>query len=571
MNSSNATLNQYNLPANINDFGSNTSAYKEMLQLWNWNLNGFTLASIIGNPWGSLYDVNRYFYFNPLLTPLSGAAPQTITWFANSGRIQTYFSTQPNSPYNLNSQQLMQLTDQGYLADVQGFENGFPLVPTACPSYDYSQPTTKWLPFLTNLQGPRSWQDEYCEYSVTRNEKGQITSVMFTCENPEYWYALWQVDPATVLSIYQSVINPNVQLEDLYLMDSDSKPVINPQTGQPAYNPLNKWNSGTVTTATSGGAMHLTSPPNTLGAEVYLAAAASLLRNPPNNASAQSMICCAKYGRPYRNSDPHIGFVSNQFASAGLTISLADPVGLYIQEPQFDSFNYKTPDQTPAASFWQVIRGNAPDQILHAVFSVPAEKGYTVSDITINNEPIQWASQIAATFQIALRAWGQQPDARTQPVQMPQPCPIYTSQPGAPALPSLLALMDANLLTAYNNLFTVDGQVANSPVMPAPILKQGATVTNLVLQLANVDATPEISFGPGIKVTATMLSNQTHAIRSTGRLGEIMSSAIFSLEIVVDVNAPVGQRDLIITDVGQLVAPAIASVLTIVSPDWPNE
>ena len=53
--------------------------------------------------------------------------------------------------------------------------------------------------------------------------------------------------------------------------------------------------------------MHLTSPPNTLGAEVYLAAAATLLRN-VGSYDPQNMICCSKYGQPYRNSDPHIGF-----------------------------------------------------------------------------------------------------------------------------------------------------------------------------------------------------------------------------------------------------------------------
>jgi len=33
----------------------------------------------------------------------------------------------------------------------------------------------------------RSFQDEYCEWSVLRNDKGEITKVVFTCEGPEVY------------------------------------------------------------------------------------------------------------------------------------------------------------------------------------------------------------------------------------------------------------------------------------------------------------------------------------------------------------------------------------------------
>ncbi len=576
MTTTNPPLSQYALPANINDFGDNIIAYEAMRQIWNWNLNGFTLSSIAGNPWGSLYDVDRYFYFNPLTTPLEGGAPQAIQWFANSGRIPTFFASgQSSAPYNLTPSQLMQLNDQGYLVDVPGFETGFPMVPSACPSLDYNQPKEQWAPFIRGLYGPRGWQDEYCEYSILRNAEGKIISVMFTCENPEYWYALWHVDPKVVLAIYQEVINPKVQIADLYLLDENGNPVVNPQTGQPAYNPLNKWNSGTVTTESSGGAMHLTSPPNTLGAEVYLAAAATLIRPAAHEASAQNLICCSRYGRPYRNSDPHIGFSANQFVNqAGLTISLSDPVGLYIQQPDFENFKYQTPDSTPAAKFWRVVRGKGPDEILHAVFEVPAEYGYTVSDITINGEAIQWASQIAATFHIALRAWGQQPDPQTQPIQQPQPCPVYDQNQGAPALPLLLTFLDGSLLNAYKRLFTVNINgndiVANSPVMPAPILKQGSRVTNLVLQLANVEKDTTISFGPGITAIAKLVDDSANALHSVGRAGRLLESATFQLDITVDVDAPLGQRSLAIIDPDLPASPPVPCVLTIVGPNWPN-
>jgi hypothetical protein len=332
-------------------------------------------------------------------------------------------------------------------------------VPTsACPGIDWSSSKSGWSTF--GPPGPRGWQDEYCEWSVTRDPaSNKVTSVMFTCENPDYWFTLWQVDPSEVLNLYQAVISPNVQLSDLYLKDGDGQPVINPLTGQPAYNPINKWNSGTVTTpGVSGGAIHLTSPPNTLGAEVYLAAAATLLRQVATY-DPQTMICCSRYGRPFRNSDPHIGFNANQLAKQGFTLSLTDPVGLYMQEPDWGP--YKTPDGASAATFWTVTRGKAPGQILHAVFSVPASRGYTVGDIKINGEPIAWAGQIAQTFQMQLSATGF-PGTGLQP-QKTLPCQANARNP----TPQPVALIDNGLLNAYNDLYTIDGEVTNSPVLPA--------------------------------------------------------------------------------------------------------
>ena len=92
--------------------------------------------------------------------------------------------------------------------------------------------------------------------------------------------------------------------------------MIDPSTGRPAYNPLNKWNSGPKAvrgTNASGGAMHLTSTPNTLQTEMALAGGATILR-PCGNGVPQTVICCAQYGQAYRNSDPHIGQQVNQVA-----------------------------------------------------------------------------------------------------------------------------------------------------------------------------------------------------------------------------------------------------------------
>jgi hypothetical protein len=56
----------------------------------------------------------------------------------------------------------------------------------------------------------RDPQNEYCEWHVTRNVAGKITKVVFVTESPEYWQHLWAADPSTVVTLYQSLVDPAV-------------------------------------------------------------------------------------------------------------------------------------------------------------------------------------------------------------------------------------------------------------------------------------------------------------------------------------------------------------------------
>jgi hypothetical protein len=551
-------------PANIADFPVGSPEYDCLSQLWNWNLSADTLTAITGDPWNVLNDSNRYFYYNPVTTAIpAGGQVVPIHWVAFPNRLLWYFSQagSPGNPFQLSPSDVLELGDTGKIAGNPAFAGGFPPVPSGlnqvCPDINWKSDRSTWKTF--GPPGPRGWQDEYCEWSVTRDPAtNKITSVMFTCENPDYWFTLWQVDPNKVLSIYQALVSPKVQLSDLYLLDSNGKPVVNSLTGQPAYNPLNKWNSGTVTTTdVSGGAVHLTSPPNTLGAEIYLAGAATLLRD-VSSYNPQNMICCSKYGQPFRNSDPHIGFNANQFVKAGLTISLTDPVGLYIQEPEWDV--YKTPDGTPAQNFWTVVRGNGPSQILHAVFAVPEDKGYTVSDITINGIGIQWAGQIVQTFQIQLSATGF--SGSSLPPQKTQACQKDATDP----TPQAVILIDNNLLNAYNTLYTINGNVTNSPVLPPPIVKQGQTV-NLALQCSDVAVDPSISFGDGITVRINS-AGESNAAVAADRKTEALALRTFQVTIAVAATATPGQRSLSVANPGQTQITPAPAFLTVVPADW---
>jgi len=386
---------QFRTPGDIRDFPDDPNKQQMLDDRWSSNLNGFTQQGMQNNPWNSTNTPPTTNYYNPVdNNPSSGPIP--INWKAFPGRLGYNF---PNAKDQWN-----QMADTGSMPSQ--------ISNNPCSTSGQSVP---YFPY-----GPRGWQDEYCEWAVTRNAAGKITRIDFTCENPEYWNTLWLIDPQKVLSLYQSVLNkPQITLADLSVPG-----IVNPLTNQPVYNPLNKWNSGTVSNANQGGAMHLTSTPNTLQTEIGLATTSTIQRfnppPPPNttntlwpSAQFNDLICVGQFGQRYRNSDPNIGGNVNNLVTQGAMCTLADPPGLYIQMPDFST--YKTPDGTQASTFWTIKRGSKTlnDQsgkllpgnfILHAVFEVPASLGYTVSDIQIGSNNINWGSQVADTFQMQILA-----------------------------------------------------------------------------------------------------------------------------------------------------------------------
>jgi hypothetical protein len=223
----------------------------------------------------------------------------------------------------------------------------------------------------------RNFQDEYCEWSVER-DGDKIRRVTFTCEPPEYWWFMAARPDLrdTVVRLYQTYVSPDVKDGDIF--DSNDN-----------YVPDNKWNA-----TTTSGAMHLITGPNSLNAEVELAAAASIVRDIPGKGiltSEQELIRCGQYGVETRNSDPHIGGEVNKLAQQKADITLKDPVGLYIKG--LATVSFETPDGCDAQDFWQPVRGGA-DHTLRAVFQVPEDKHYTVSDILIDGQNINYGAQI---------------------------------------------------------------------------------------------------------------------------------------------------------------------------------
>ncbi|MBE4752243.1 hypothetical protein G4177_29170 [Corallococcus sp. ZKHCc1 1396] len=559
-------------PANQVDFPNDPTLQKQLNEAWTFNLTGFTQQGITGNPWNSMNAANNTWYFNPVTTDPTNVVYQPIQWNAFPGRLEYYYGGGGGT----NSQNLLlPLNDLQALADTGKTASGKPFSELPQITNPCSGAVSNYGPF-----GPRGWQDEYCEWSVERNANGDIVRIDFTCENPEYWNSLWAVSPEKVLELYRSTLGkPQIQLADLYLNDPVRKtPIVDPSTGRPAYNPLNKWNSGPVSTATQGGAMHLTSTPNTLQTEIGLASAATVPR-PGGNGNAQSLICCAQYGQPARNSDPHIGQSVNQLvappnpAQASMKATLANPPGLYIQMPDFASFNYQSPDKTPVSEFWTVVRGTPElkdeqgrklpgNYILHATFQVPASKPYTVSDLTINGQKIQWASQVAQTFLMQITGAGlKQTDTApvqscvaTPPTQFAQPLQIFHA-----------AVFQALVQTNVPNVMGVPMNLASNSTLIAPRVKPGQTHVSLVITadtLSSSGGFPTVSFGDGITATVQSRADVTYAVP-----GNTYPAPVAALLVSINVSATAapGPRSLWVTNPGQSQSVGFPAALHVVS------
>jgi hypothetical protein len=229
-------------------------------------------------------------------------------------------------------------------------------------------------------------QDEYLEWHTHRDpDTGKVTRVDLTCEGPEYWEFLSRVAPEVLLALYRRHVSPEATMAQL-------------MPGG-VYNPGNRWNTGR-------GAMHLTHPANSLGAEIKLAADATVIRRRGNRilTDADELIACAGFGERLRSSDPRIGADVNALARLGYAITLADPVGLYIV--RLETQGWRKPDGKPVGDYLRITRGRR-GQGLRAVYEVPRNarasgKAFVVGDIEIGGRPIEWGGQIAERVTMGL-------------------------------------------------------------------------------------------------------------------------------------------------------------------------
>ncbi|KAL8724855.1 MAG: hypothetical protein Q9166_007709 [cf. Caloplaca sp. 2 TL-2023] len=252
----------------------------------------------------------------------------------------------------------------------------------------------------------RNVQDEYLEWSVFRDppDTGNIISVTYTCEAHQ---------PSTLIDLYRDLNSDFKQYfksdhSDFFIVDRKDPD----DTSKWQYDKTNIWNS----TTTTGTIAHLAQINNTLGAEIDIAAQATVIRKNSSGAvitDEDELIRCSLYGNPDRNSDPRIGSIINGFARGNKAITVAEPVALYMTQFNTSSLKLDVYGTTthmeliPKGTFqWQRgdisksqglrLKVKIPDGIL-GQGSKNKDRQLTVSDIwdTKSKHYIRYGSQLA--------------------------------------------------------------------------------------------------------------------------------------------------------------------------------
>ena len=90
--------------------------------------------------------------------------------------------------------------------------------------------------------------------------------------------------------------------------------------------------------------------------------------------------------------DPRVKFDIGALARKPLSLTLREPIGLYITG--FDDTGWTKPDGSPVGDYWTIVRG-VPGMALRVEYQVPPGEGFVVGDIRIGGRLIEWGGQIA--------------------------------------------------------------------------------------------------------------------------------------------------------------------------------
>ena len=240
-------------------------------------------------------------------------------------------------------------------------------------------------------------QDEYCEWHVSRDSSGTVEKIDFTAENPEYWDHLAS-DENLLVTLYRELVGQQVTAAELFWQHPVAAWNVTTRTWQIVieageYNPYNRWN-------TTHGAVHLTQPNNSLQAEINLGADAAVVydhQHDPNSGltEAQSLIGCAGYGGVNRSSDPLIGFGVQSLAQLGLAVTIANPVGLYIQSIDIAGLRGPNGETVGNAAVHYIRQSEDKRFKLRAEIKVPTEQGFKLGDCSLDGKLITSGGQIA--------------------------------------------------------------------------------------------------------------------------------------------------------------------------------
>ncbi|KAI6774352.1 hypothetical protein HG531_001201 [Fusarium graminearum] len=327
-------LEKFNPPAFLEDFEG------EQLERWSTTVDGWFNDEIAGRQTGRSILTQ---FFNPTQFAYDKTLPPVpITWVGFPLNVRI---TQPtdDARWRFAEDPKNQRAPRGRLD------------PVKIKGYTKDPKTGEEVPFEVSSDRLDRWvMDEYLEWS-TKKVDGDVEVVSFTCEGPEYWQELAKYNPIKVETPIENATVQEFESNDKILniykkLNSDFADQIKGDDlvdEKGVYDIYNKWNGHTDT----GTIAHLIQLNNSLSAEIDIAAQATVSRTdlvygePITN---MITLCgdASSYGNVSRNSDPTIGAAVNEVCRLAhsdvvnipVTVSVMDPVALYIYDADFSSF-----------------------------------------------------------------------------------------------------------------------------------------------------------------------------------------------------------------------------------------
>jgi hypothetical protein len=293
---------------------------------------------------------------------------------------------------------------------------GDPGKPAFCVGEANAQALSDW-----GLTGRRAVQLEYCEYMVltARDETGALRPkrVEVTTEFREYWACVAMHDPELVRAMATDVLGEQPSWEELYgvadphALSAEEREIAFGHTVAGHGNDRRLRVAGVPAQPTGRlnmeRALFMTHPINGIDDLIYVAifgahAYCVLERDTRRQASGDDVFSAFKVKHLACNhADPTISLGVYDRVFRGGQVAFADPIGMYIREPNLAVFTYAG---APLPQDWVRFSRGRPGSYQRLVFGPPDEHEAFLDDVTLalgaSEQPLTGGYQLLRELEI---------------------------------------------------------------------------------------------------------------------------------------------------------------------------
>lgn len=415
----------FNPPSNIDDLAATPELKQKFLELWNDSseegyMGYYVTEAIATSP----------NYVDPRVTPPTSDAVK-VPWNGFPRLLSRWYGDEQNPANKTLAEKTAEIAtpmvsfvipEDGELRVKEVEKHRLPYFATIYGEVilELARPRRYVLPdgsLGSAVHRVRRQQDEYLEWHPTYDGQGRLEKITFTAEPPDYWRALAAVAPDRVVELYYDLLGDNsIPKEEIFHphdmavfgIGLDNRTQWFGIGGKDTYNELNPW-------TTTKGIIHLTHQANTLGAEVHLAAEASLVYESDQGSEPTGegtppaeirRIACGGYGGINRSSDPLIGNAVAGVVTTGDRLTLTDPIGLYIANVNLSGLT--GPQNQPVGAASRVVTRGEDDpfdpRILRFEVKLPEGTPFTLGECTMDGRLLERGGQIARQTTVHLYA-----------------------------------------------------------------------------------------------------------------------------------------------------------------------